>query len=104
MGGGQAALDAAVAALPGLAEAQASLGTAAYNVGELKLAADAYGKAVEIEPDNFAYLSNYGLFLGYDGRLDEGLAVLQKLTNGRRRTPAPSSISAGSTATSDRRG
>ncbi len=76
----KAALDAGVAALPGLAEAQAALGTAAYNVGELKLAADAYGRAVAIEPDNLAYLSNYGLFLGYDGRLDEGLSVLQKVT------------------------
>jgi len=77
--GAKAALDAAAAALPGLAEAQAALGSAAYNVGELKLAADAYGRAVALEPDNVAYLSNHGLFLGYDGRLDEGLAVLLKV-------------------------
>jgi Tfp pilus assembly protein PilF len=74
--GAKAALDSAAAALPGLAEVQAALGTAAYNVGELKLAADAYGRAAALEPDNVAYLSNHGLFLGYDGRLDEGLAVL----------------------------
>src|SRR5262249_31820267 len=60
--GAKAALDAANAALPGIAEAQAALGTAAYNVGELKLAADAYGRAVALEPENVAYLSNYGLF------------------------------------------
>src|SRR5262245_13992387 len=77
--GAKAALDTATAALPGVAEAQAAHGTAAYNVGELKLAADAYGRAVALEPDNLAYLSNYGLFLGYDDRLDEGLAVLQKV-------------------------
>jgi len=77
--GAKDALDSAAAALPGLAEAQAALGTTAYNVGELKLAADAYGRAVALEPDNVAYLSNHGLFLGYDGRLDEGLAVLLKV-------------------------
>ena len=76
--GAKAALDKAVAALPGLAEAQAAHGNAAYNVGELKLAADAYGRAVELDPGNVGYLENYGLFLGYDERLDEGLAVLQK--------------------------
>ena len=78
--GTKAALDVATAALPGLAEAQAAHGTAAYNVGELKLAADAYGRAVALEPENLAYLSNYGLFLGYDDRLEEGLAVLLKVT------------------------
>ena len=76
----KAALDHAVAALPGIADAQAALGTASYNVGELKQAADAYGRAVALEPDNLGYLSNYGLFLGYDDRLDQGLAVLLKLT------------------------
>ena len=76
----KAALDHAVAALPGIADAQAALGTASYNVGELKQAADAYGRAVALEPDNLGYLSNYGLFLGYDDRLDQGLAVLLKVT------------------------
>lgn len=78
--GAKAALDLAVAALPGLAEAQALHGAAAYDAGELKLAADAYGRAAELEPDNLAYLSSYGLYLGYDGRLDEALSVLLKLT------------------------
>ena len=77
--GAKAALDVATMALPGLAEAQAAHGTAAYNVGELKLAANAYGRAVALEPENLAYLSNYALFLGYDDRLEEGLAVLLKL-------------------------
>jgi tetratricopeptide (TPR) repeat protein len=74
--GAKAALDSAAVALPGLAEAQAALGSAAYNVGELRLAAEAYGRAAALEPDNVAYLSNHGLFLGYDGRPEEGLAVL----------------------------
>jgi len=78
--GAKASLDVAAAAMPGLAEAQAAHGTAAYNVGELKLAAEAYGRAVALEPENLAYLSNYGLFLGYDDRLEEGLAVLLKVT------------------------
>jgi len=76
----KAALEHAVAALPGIADAQAALGTASYNVGELKQAADAYGRAVALEPDNLGYQSNYGLFLGYDERLDQGQAVLLKLT------------------------
>jgi tetratricopeptide (TPR) repeat protein len=78
--GALAALDLAVAALPGLAEAQALRGTAAYNNGELKLAADAYGRAVALDPEKLAYLSSYALYLSYDGRLDEGLAVLLKVT------------------------
>jgi tetratricopeptide (TPR) repeat protein len=78
--GAKAALDVATAVLPGLAEAQAAHGTTAYNVGELKLAANAYGRAVALEPENLAYLSNYGLFLGYDDRLEEGVAVLLKVT------------------------
>jgi Tfp pilus assembly protein PilF len=78
--GAKVALEVATAARPGLAEAQAAYGTAAYNVGELKLAADAYGRAVALEPENLAYLSNYGLFLGYADRLEEGLAVLLEVT------------------------
>jgi tetratricopeptide (TPR) repeat protein len=74
------ALDLAVAALPGLAEAHALRGTAAYNTGDLKLAADAYGRAVELRPDDLAYLSSYASYLSYDGRLEEGLAVLLRVT------------------------
>ena len=78
--GALAALDLAVFALPGLAEAQALRGTAAYNTGDLRLAADAYGRAVELRPDNLAYLSSYASYLSYDGRMEEGLAVLLKVT------------------------
>ncbi|MFI5007357.1 MAG: tetratricopeptide repeat protein [Solirubrobacterales bacterium] len=78
--GAKAALNRAVAALPGDAEAQAAHGDAAYAVGDLKLAADAYGRAVSLQPGNAAYRSSYGLFLAYDGRLDEAVTVLRELT------------------------
>ncbi len=78
--GALAALDMATAALPGLAEAQALRGAAAYNAGELKLAAEAYGRAVELGPENLAYLSSYALHLGYDGRREEALALLLQVT------------------------
>jgi tetratricopeptide (TPR) repeat protein len=86
--GAKAALDRAVAALPGLAEAQAAHGDAAYAAGDLKLAADAYGRAVNLEPGNAAYRSTYASFLAYDGRLDEALKVLLELTGkAEGRTP-----------------
>ena len=78
--GALAALDLAVVALPGLAEAQALRGAAAYNTGDLKLAADAYRRAVELRPDDLAYLLSYASYLSYDGRVNEGLAVLLKVT------------------------
>ena len=78
--GALAALDRAVLGLPGLAEAHALRGSAAYNAGELKLAADSYGRAVDLDPDNFAYLSAHALYLSYDGRQDEGLAAMLRAT------------------------
>ena len=45
-----AALDRAAALLPGLAEVQALRGDAAYHAGDLATAADAYGRAVELDP------------------------------------------------------
>jgi tetratricopeptide (TPR) repeat protein len=79
--GAKKALDAAVKSLPGLAEAHAARGDAAHELAERTLAADAYGKAVELDPGNVAYRSRYGLFLAQDGRLDEGLAVLLDATS-----------------------
>jgi tetratricopeptide (TPR) repeat protein len=78
--GAKRALDRAVLALPGLAEAQAAHGDAAYDVGELALAAEAYGRAAQLAPGNRDYRSRYGLFLAYDGRLQEALSVLLELT------------------------
>lgn len=70
------ALDRAAVLLPGLAEVQALRGAAAYGAGELKRAADAYGRAVELDPANVAYRTSHALHLGYDGRRDEALAAL----------------------------
>jgi tetratricopeptide (TPR) repeat protein len=72
------ALDAAALALPGLAEAHALRATAAYNAGELKIAADASGRAVELDPASGAYLASHALYLGYDRRLEPAVSVMQK--------------------------
>ena len=74
--GAVGAFDRAAALLPGLAEAQALRGDAAYGAGELTLAADAYGRAVELDPGNPAYGSSHALYLAYDGRREEGVAAL----------------------------
>ncbi len=79
-GSALAALDRAVVALSGLAEASALRGTAAYNAGELQLAADSYARAVELDPDNPAYLTSHALYLSDDGRREEGLAIMLKAT------------------------
>jgi tetratricopeptide (TPR) repeat protein len=79
-GGALVALDRAVAAVPGRAEAHAERGAAAYNSGELKLAADSYARAVELDPQNLAYLSAHALYLSYDGRQEEGLAAMLRAT------------------------
>jgi tetratricopeptide (TPR) repeat protein len=79
--GALAALDLAVAALPGLAEAHALRGDAAYDAGELKVAADAYGRAVELDPGNVAYRSSRALYLSYDGRREEALSALVDVTS-----------------------
>lgn len=77
-----AALDQAVSALPGLAQAHALRGLAAYNAGELSLAADCYGRAAELDPANSGYLTSYALRLSDDGRREEGLAAMLRATEG----------------------
>ena len=77
-GGALVALDRAVLAFPGRAEAHAERGTAAYNAGELKLAAEAYARAVELDPRNLGYLSSHALYLSYAGQPEEGLAAMLK--------------------------
>ncbi len=75
-----AALERAVAALPGLAEAHSAHATAAYELGELTLAAKSSGEAVRLEPGTLAYRTSHGLFLAYDGRLEDGRAELLEVT------------------------
>jgi tetratricopeptide (TPR) repeat protein len=79
--GAKQAAAAAVAALPGVAEAHAAQGDAAHETGDRTLAADAYGKAVELDPDDLSYRSRYGLYLARDGRLEQGLAVMLEVTS-----------------------
>jgi superkiller protein 3 len=79
--GARTALDLAVAALPGLAEAHAARGDAADALGEGTLAADAYGRAAGLAPANGGYRSRYGVLLARDGRLDEALAALLEVTS-----------------------
>ena len=78
--GALGALDRAATALAGLAEAHAERAAAAYNAGELKLAAASSGRAVDLDPGNLAYLSAHALYLSYDGRPEEGLAAMLQAT------------------------
>jgi tetratricopeptide (TPR) repeat protein len=78
--GARVALDRAVAALPGRAEAHAAQGDAAEAVDEPALAAEAYGRAVELEPDNLEYRMRYGELLARAGRLEDALAELLEIT------------------------
>jgi tetratricopeptide (TPR) repeat protein len=94
--GAKAALDLAVAALPGLAEAHAAHGSAAYDIGELALAVDASGRAVKLGPGNLAYRSSHGLFLAYDGRLEEGLSELLDVTGRAEGKTADAFVTLGS--------
>ena len=75
-----AALDRAAALLPGLAEVQALRGDAAYHAGDLATAADAYGRAVKLDPGNLAYRTSHALHLGYDGRREEAIAALLEVS------------------------
>jgi tetratricopeptide (TPR) repeat protein len=76
--GARDALDRAVGALPGLAEAHAAQGDAAEAVGEPALAAEAYGRAVEL--GNLEYRARYGALLARSGRLEDALAELLEIT------------------------
>jgi tetratricopeptide (TPR) repeat protein len=79
--GARAALDRAVAALPGVAEAHAARGDAAEELGELTLAAEAYGRAVAVAPGRLEYRLRHGALLARDGRPEEALAELLEVTS-----------------------
>jgi tetratricopeptide (TPR) repeat protein len=72
-------LERATKGMPGNAEGWALLGRAYQFSGRPDDAADAYGKAVKIDPDNFGYRSTYGLLLGITGDLEGGLTQLRKV-------------------------
>jgi tetratricopeptide (TPR) repeat protein len=75
----EAAFARAAAAMPGRAEAHVLHGTAAYDAGDLTLAADALGRAVALDPANLDDRLKHARYLAYDGRLDESVAVLLAL-------------------------
>jgi tetratricopeptide (TPR) repeat protein len=78
--GAWVALERAAAFLPGRPDVHVALGTAAYDAGDLAPAADALGRAVALDPGNLGYRHKQGLYLAYDGRLEEGVAALVEVT------------------------
>jgi tetratricopeptide (TPR) repeat protein len=75
------ALEKATKGLPGNADGWALLGRAYHFLRRYDEAAEAYKKAVSLSPLNIGYATTLGLVLGQAGELDEGLAVLQKVTS-----------------------
>jgi len=73
-------LEKAMKGLPGNADGWALLGRSYHAVRRYDEAADAFGKAVELAPQNLSYRSTYGLILGQAGELEKALAELQKVT------------------------
>jgi tetratricopeptide (TPR) repeat protein len=74
-------LERATKGLPGNADGWAFLGRAYHAARRYDEAADAYGKAVELAPQNANYRTTYGLILGMAGDRDKGLAELLKVTS-----------------------
>ena len=65
--------------MPGNADGWALLGHA-YNANQRPSdAAEAYGKAVELAPQNFNYRTTYGLLLGMNDDLEGGLTQLKRV-------------------------
>jgi tetratricopeptide (TPR) repeat protein len=74
-----ARLERAIKGMPGNADAWALLGRAFQANQRPDDAAEAYGKAVELAPQNFSYRTTYGLLLGLTGNLEGGLEQLKKV-------------------------
>jgi tetratricopeptide (TPR) repeat protein len=72
-------LERAMKGMPGNADGWALLGHAFQANKRVSDAAEAYGKAVELAPQNFNYRTTYGLLLGMTGDLEDGLAQLKKV-------------------------
>ena len=73
-------LERAMKGLPGNADGWALLGRAYHFSRRFDEAAEAYGKAVGLQPQNVDLRATYGLILGQAGELEKGLAELQKVT------------------------
>lgn len=74
-------LERAIKGMPGSADAWALLGRAYQFNKRPDDAAGAYGKAVELAPQNFNYRTTYGLLLGLRGDFEGGLEQLLKVVN-----------------------
>jgi tetratricopeptide (TPR) repeat protein len=72
-------LEKAIKGMPGSADAWALLGRAYQANKRPDDGAEAYGKAVELAPQNFNYRTTYGLLLGLTGNLEGGLEQLTKV-------------------------
>jgi len=67
------------AARPGLADACDALAMSFRGTGDLEKAALYSAKSVELQPDNPAYLNNYGVILAESGRIEEAKAQWRKV-------------------------
>jgi tetratricopeptide (TPR) repeat protein len=72
-------LERAIKGMPGSADAWALLGRAYQFNKRPDDAAEAYGKAVELAPQNFNYRTTYGLLLGITGNHEGGLEQLKRV-------------------------
>ncbi len=72
-------LERAMKGMPGNADGWALLGHAYRGNNRPSDAAEAYGRAVELAPQNFKYRTTYGLLLGLQGDLEGGLAQLKQV-------------------------
>ena len=72
-------LERAMKGMPGNADGWAMLGRAYQFNKRPDDAVEAYGKAVELAPQNFNYRTTYGLLLGMTGAYDEGVEQLQQV-------------------------
>jgi tetratricopeptide (TPR) repeat protein len=74
-------LERAMKGLPGNADGWALLARAYHFSRRFDEAAEAYGRAVELQPQNLSLRATYGLVLGQAGELEKGLAELKKVTS-----------------------
>jgi len=72
-------LERAMKGMPGNADGWALLGRAYHANNRIEDAADAYGHAVGLAPQNFNFRSTYGLLLGMSGEHEKAIAQLQKV-------------------------
>jgi len=72
-------LASAAKLLPVRSEIQILLGTAYQYTGKAVEAAEAYGRAVALEPANLGYRTTYGLLLGVAEQYEQGITELKKV-------------------------